>query len=113
MNGFKRFGAAAVIVLVILHGDMIGLSHLKPFKQLVQRGLIAVVLLPHFTGAKHLHDHREVLLVLRRFVVQIEDQRKQQHGGRRIPKRILCLTSLWRGGFEQIGHKPLHIVIVP
>jgi len=52
------------------------------------------------------------LLVGRRFVFQIENESQQEHRRSRVPKGIIGLTAFRRGAFEQIGHKPLHIVIV-
>ena len=45
--------------------------------------------------------------------MQIEDQGEKQHGRRRIPKGIVGFAVLWRGALEQVGHKPLYIVVVP
>ena len=102
-----------MIVLVILHRDVIGVSHFQTLEQLVQRGLMGVVVLSHLTGAQHFHNHREVLLVWRRFMVQIEHQRQKQHGCRCVPKGVLALRAFRRGTFKEVRHKPLHIVIVP
>ena len=92
---------------------MVRLPHFQPFKQLVQRRSVFVAVLPHIRRTQHLHDHRKVLLVGRRFVFQIENESQQEHRRGRVPKRIVGLTAFWRGAFEQIGHKPLHIVVVP
>ena len=92
---------------------MVGLPHLQPLKKLVQRRGVFVAVLPHIRRTQHFHDHREVLFVGRRFVFQIEDQRQQKHRCSGVPKGIVGLTALRRGAFEQIGHKPLHIVVVP
>ena len=92
---------------------MLRVTHFQPFKQLVQRRHIFVVVLPYLSGAYHLHDHREVLLVLRRFVMQIEHQRQEQHRRRLIPKRVLALTALRRGVLKQVCHKALNVVVIP
>ena len=111
MNGFQGFGAAGTVVLVILHRNMVGIPHFQPFIQLVKRRLITVVVLPYLRRPQHFHHHWEVFLVLRRFVVQIEYQRKQQHTGSGIPKRVVGLASLGRGRLEEIRHHFLHVVI--
>ena len=113
LDGFQRFCAATVVVLVILHRDMIGASHFQTLKQLVQRGLIGVVVLAHLTGAQHFHDHGEVLLIGRRFMVQIEHQRQKQHRRCRVPKGIVGLAALGRRTLKKVCHKALHIVIIP
>ena len=92
---------------------MVGFTHFQPFKQLVQRRGVFVAVLPHIRRTQHLHDHREVLLVGRRFVFQIENESQQEHRCSRVPKGIVGLTAFRRGAFEQVGHKPLHIVVVP
>ena len=92
---------------------MVRLPHFQPFKQFVQRRGVFVAVLPHIRRTQHLHDHRKVLLVGRRFVFQIEDQRQQEHRCGGVPKRIVGLTAFRRGAFEQVGYKSLHIVIVP
>ena len=102
-----------MIVLVILDCNMVRLSHFQPFKKLIQRRGVFVAVLPHIRRTQHLHDHRKVLLVGRRFVFQIENERQQKHRCCRIPKGIVGLTAFRRGAFEQIGYKPLHIVVVP
>ena len=48
---------------------------------------------------------------LRRFIVQIEDQCQKQHGSSLVPEGILGLAALGRGIFEQVGDKPLDVVI--
>ena len=102
-----------MVVLVILHGNKVGLPHFQPFKQLVQRRGAFVAVLPHIRRTQHFHDHWKVLLVGWRFVFQIEDQRQQEHRRGGVPKGIVGLAAFRRGAFEQIGHKPLHIVVVP
>ena len=92
---------------------MVGLPHFQPFKQLVQRRGVFVAVLPHIRRTQHFHDHWKVLLVGWRFVFQIEDQRQQEHRRGGVPKGIVGLAAFRRGAFEQIGHKPLHIVVVP
>ena len=67
--------------------------------------------LPYFAGPDHFHYHGEVLFILRRFIVQIEDQCQKQHGSRLIPEGILGLAALGRGVFEQVGDKPLDVII--
>ena len=46
-------------------------------------------------------------------MVQIEHQRQKKHGRRRVPKGIVGLAPLGCGTLKEIGHKALHIVIVP
>ena len=92
---------------------MVGIPHFQPFKQLVQRRGVFVAVLPHIRRTQHFHDHWKVLLVGWRFVFQIEDQRQQEHRRGGVPKGIVGLAAFRRGAFEQIGHKPLHIVVVP
>ena len=92
---------------------MVGLPHFQPLKQLVQRRSVFVTVLPHIRRTQHLHDHREILLVGRRFIFQIENERQQEHRCGGVPKWIVGLTAFRRGAFEQVGHKPLHIIVVP
>ena len=92
---------------------MVRLPHFQPFKQLVQRRSVFVAVLPHIRRTQHLHDHRKILFVGRRFILQVENERQEQHTCRCVPKRVVGLAAFWRGAFEQIGHKPLHIVVVP
>ena len=91
---------------------MFRVAHFQPLKQHIQRRLVGIILLPHLTGAQHFHDHRKVLLIGRRFVVEIVDQRRQQHSGRRVPKRVIGLAALGCGRLEQIRHQHLHLVVI-
>ena len=100
-----------MVILVILHGDVVGVAHFQPLKKLVQRGLVGVVILPDFPGSQHLHDHGEILFLLRGFIEKIENDGGQQHGCRRVPERVVGLAPLGGSGFEQAGHQLLHIVI--
>ena len=102
-----------MIVFVILDRYMVGVAHFEPFKEFVQRRGVFVHILPDISGTQLFHNHRKVLLVGRRFVFQIEDQRQQEHRRGGVPKGIVGLAAFRRGAFEQIGHKPLHIVVVP
>ena len=100
-----------MIVLVILHGNVVGVPHFQPLKEFIQGRLIGVIIFPDFTSTKHFHDHWKVLFFLRCFIEKIEDDGRQQHGCRRIPEGILGLAPLGGGCFEQIRDQLLHIVI--
>ena len=67
--------------------------------------------LPDFTSTNHFHDHGEVLFILRCFIVEIEHKGKKQHRCCLIPERVLGLASLGGGVLEQVGDKPLNIVV--
>ena len=45
-------------------------------------------------------------------MVEIVDQRRQQHGCRGVPKRVIGLAALGRGCLEQIRHQHLHLVVI-
>lgn len=111
LDGFQGFAAAGVIAPVILQGDMLRIPHFQPFKEDIQRGLVCLVVLPDFPGADHLHDHREVLLLRRGLVVQVEDERQQEHSCRLIPERVLTLRALRCGVLEEVRHQTLDIVV--
>ena len=72
-----------------------------------------VLVIDFGTATTYDYVDREVLLVLRRFVMQIEHQRQKQHRRRLIPKRVLALTALRCGVLEQVCHKALNVVIIP
>lgn len=74
LNGFQRLAAAGVVALVVPHGDMLGISTFQPLEQLVQGRHIFLVVLFHIPSTDHVHDHREVLLLRGRFVVEIGDK---------------------------------------
>ena len=111
-DGFEGLGAAGAVVLVILHRDVVGGTHFQPVKQLIQRGLVGIIILPHFTGPEHFHHHGEIFLVLRCFIMKVEHQRHEKHTGRRIPEGVVTLAPFGGGGFEQVCHHLLHIVVV-
>ena len=90
---------------------MLRIPHFQPFKENIQRGLVCLVVLPDFPGADHLHDHREVLLLRRGLVVQVEDERQQEHSCRLIPERVLALRALRCGVLEEVRHQTLDIVV--
>ena len=70
---------------------MLWVYHFQTVKQLVQRAYIAVIVLSDFACTEQLHNHREILLVWRCFIFQIEHQSQKQHTRRRIPERVLRL----------------------
>ena len=111
LNGFQSFGATGMVVLVILHGDMVWVSHFQSFKEFIQWGLIGVIIFPDFTGPEHFHNHGEVLFFLRCFIEKVKDDCRQQHGCCRIPERVIGLTAFWGGCFEQARYQLLYIVI--
>ena len=112
LDGFQGLGRAGTIILVILHRDVIGRAHFQPVKQLIQRRLVGIIVLPYLTGPEHFHDHRKVFLILRRFVPKVEHQRQKEHGSRCIPERIIGLAAFWRGGLKEIRHHLLHVVVI-
>ena len=89
LDGFQRLGRTGTIVLVILHGDVVRGAHFQPVKQLVQGGLVGIIILPHLAGPEHFHDHGEVFFILRRFVPQVKHQRHQKHGSCRVPEGVV------------------------
>ena len=111
LNGFQRFSRAGTIILVILHGDVVRGAHFQPVKQLIQGGLVGIIVLPYLPGSEHLHNHGEILLVLRRFVPQIKHQRHEEHTGRRVPERVVGLAPFRGSGFEQVRHHLLYIIV--
>ncbi len=113
LDGLQRLAAAGVIVPVVFQGDVLRIAHLQPLEENVQSGLVGVVILPDISGPDHLHDHGKILLLRRGLVVQIEDQRQKQHGGRLIPEGVLRLAALRCGVFEQVRHQTLNVVVIP
>ena len=111
LNGFQSFTGTRTIVAVIFQCNMVGTSFGKTGKQSVKRRHKSIVILLNFSGAYHLHNHREILFFGRRFVVQIENKCQQQHHCRLIPKRVLRLTAFWRGVLKNIRDKLLNIII--
>ena len=101
-----------MIVLVILHGYMVGVAHFQSFKEFVQRRGVFVHIFSDISRTQHFHNHQKILFIGRRFIFQIENERQEQHTCRCVPKRVVGLTAFRRGAFEQVCNKPLHIVIV-
>ena len=113
LDGFQRLGAAAAVIAVIFQGNVVGVPHGKALKQLVHRALVIRHILVHIGSAHHLHDHGKVLFFRRRFVVQIQHQRHQEHLRRLVPKRVGGLAVLGGGVLEQVGDKALNVIVVP
>ena len=111
LNGLQGFCRTRSIRLVILQSNMIRVLCFKHCKQIVKRTSLGFILLVNVTRAKQLHNHREILLLGRCFILQVENESQEQHRCRRVPKGVVTLTSLWCGGLEQIGHKSLHVVV--
>jgi len=91
---------------------MLRLPHGQPLKQLVQGALVGLVLFPDLGGGDHLHDHREVSLILRRFVEQVENKRLQKRGFGAFPKGVVGVAALGRGVADQVGDELQHILVV-
>ena len=113
LNGFQSLAAAGVIAPIVFQGDVLRTSVLQLLEQDIQRRDVVFVILLDLAVADHIHDHGEVLFLLRRFVVQIEHQRQQEHRRCLIPERVLRLTALRRGVLEQVRYQPLNVVVVP
>ena len=89
-----------------------GIARLESLKQDIKGGSIILVIFLNLTGANHLHDHGEVLLFGRRFIMQIEHESQQQHGCSLIPEGVLALRALWRCVLEKVGNESLNIIVV-
>ena len=113
LDGFQSLGGARAVIPVILHGDVVGLFHLQPVEQLVHRGLVLLVLLPHLRRPEQFHHHGEVLFLGQGFVLEVQYKGHEQHGGRCVPKRVAGLAVLGGGRLKQVGHQPLDVVVVP
>ena len=90
---------------------MLRVPFLQSFKQLIENGLVFLVVLLHIAGSDHLHDHREVLLIGRSLIMEIADKGLEQHGCRLIPERVLCLRSFGCCILKEVCGKPLNIII--
>ena len=108
-----RLASRLFVDPVLLDGDMIGLIHAHLLEQQVQSRGIGLLILPHIRVGQHLHDHSEVLLLLRCFVEKIEHHGLQQRGLGLLPKRVAARCVLRRGVADQIGDQLQHVLIVP
>ena len=112
LNGFQGLARTGTVVAVILQGDMVRRSLFEPVEQSVKRRDKLIVILFDFTGSDHFHDHRKVLFLRRRFIMQIENKCKQKHHSRLVPERVLRLTAFGRRILKEVGHELLNIVIL-
>ena len=98
---------------VLLDRDMVRVVHAQVVEQHVQGGFVGFLLLLHIRVGQHPNDHAEVLLVLRRFVQEVEHQSFQQRGLRLLPEGVTAARVLRRGVADQVRNEPQHILIVP
>ena len=71
------------------------------------------IFLAHLGVFQHPHDHGKVLLVLRRFLKQHEDDSLQQCGFGLRPKWVGLMAALRRGGLDQVIDQLQHVFFIP
>ena len=59
---------------VVFQGDMVGIIHFQIGEQIVEWRRAVVLLVLNRRRPEHFHYHSEILLLLRRFVVQIKNK---------------------------------------
>ena len=85
------------VFAVLLHGKMLRLAFLQSVKQKIHRIFIILVVLAGVAGIYHVKQGDEVLFFLRRFVVDIADQRRVIKALRFHPKIFGALCALALG----------------
>ena len=71
------------------------------------------IFLAHLGIFQHAHDHREILLVFRRFLKQHEDDGLQERGFGFGPERIGLVAALRRGGLDQVIDQLQYVFFIP
>ena len=79
LNRLESFRRTRSVRLVILQGDMRRVICFKHCEQIIKCAARRFIFLVDVTRAQKLHYHREVLLLGRCFISQIEDKCKQEH----------------------------------
>ena len=74
LDGFQRLASPGAIVPVVFQCYVFLVSHLQLVEQKIQRRLEVIVFLLHLSRADHVQDHREILLLRRCLIMQIEYQ---------------------------------------
>ena len=59
---------------IVFQGNMVGIIHFQIGKQIVEGRRAVVLLVLNRRRPEHFHYHSEILLLLRRFVVQIKNK---------------------------------------
>ena len=113
VDAFGGLARRLFVDAVLLDGDMVRVIHAQVVEQHVQRGFVGFLLLLHIRVGQHPDDHAEVLLVLRRFVQEVEHQGFQQRGLRFLPEGVAAGCVLRRGVADQVRNEPQHVLIVP
>ena len=76
-KSFRAYNTSSQFVLAVLfHREMLRLAFLQSVKQKIHGIFIILVVLAGVTGIDHVKQGYEVLFFLRRFVVDIANQRR-------------------------------------
>ena len=98
--------------MVLLDGNAFRVTHLEPLEQNIQRRLEVLVFFPHFGSRQHLHDHGEVLLVLRRFMDEVQDKSLQQSRFGLGPEWVGALGTGRGGALDKGLDQPQHVLVI-
>ena len=99
--------------LILLDGDAVRLFPFNGAEQQIQRRDVVLVVLLHLRVFQHPHDHREVLLGLRRLLEQHEDDGLQQRCFGLGPERIRLMAVLGCCGLNEVIDQPQGVLLVP
>ena len=77
-NTFRCLARRLLEYLILPQGHTFRMLMFHRLKQQVQRRDVFVIILPDFSVFQHAHDHGKVLFILRRFLVQHEDNGLEQ-----------------------------------
>ena len=112
LDGFQGLARAGLVVMIPFHGDVVRFPVLQFLEQHVQRRNKVLVLLLDGAVAEHVHDHVEIPLLRRGFIVEVEDQGQQEHLRGVVPEGLLGLGPLRRRIQKQICDQSDNVIVL-
>ena len=112
-DAFCRLAGGLLEYLILPQGHTFRMLMFHRLKQQVQRRDVFVIILPDFSVFQHAHDHGKVLFILRRFLVQHEDDGLEQSCFGLRPEWVGLMTALGRGCLDQRIHQLQCVFFIP
>ena len=113
-KSFRAYNTGSLLEnLILLNGDMGGLLLLQCPEQHIQRTAVLLVLLPHIGKIHHVDHGLKVLLILWRFMDEVEHERGIQRNLSLFPEGVIAGGVTGRSVFDKIVDEGQHILFLP
>ena len=111
-DGFQGLAGTHLEDVVLLDSNAFRVAHLESLEQNIQRRFEVFVFFSDFGSRQHFHDHGKVLLVLRCFMDEVQNESLQQSRFGLSPEWVCALGAGRSGTLYEGLNQPQHVLVI-